>query len=422
MIRRKQRSLLREVPRLREAKTAMGISISTDTGVEELIGSQQQQQHSNTNRLTNNFSNATTIPRHGGATSWREKFSMAAHKINPHVLFPWRHEECLLPRLDPKEDDYYLQGSYFGPGLPPLPSWYQWCVTQFCLYHLLQAPWYSIIQTNNIGWKKEFSNSSAWAFNQAVAGILSNCYDVPFRNVRCEEEVEENGDNDDFMVVIEHLVVQKEKEQQHKSSSAKSISDGSSSRKDESPDLDCMIEEKLRELYKSANKHGRGQLQIDLKMRSTSATLLSVFCIPFLTRENVKINPSLQHTYLNLFLRTEDECNGIVDASRFIYSELNQLGSEQIKFEDDHAVLSSTVIVQILVNCEEIFRVADVVTGRILQGHKDGKVRNVSHLVRLEAVVNQKRPYDKKKKPSFEIGAWQITDWDDLLEGNIWFL
>lgn len=41
--------------------------------------------------------------------------------------------------------------------------------------------------------------------------------------------------------------------------------------------------------------------------------------------------------------------------------------------------------------------------------------RDVQHLVRFEMVIRE------STDEGLEIGRWQIVDWDDLLEGNIFF-
>lgn len=41
--------------------------------------------------------------------------------------------------------------------------------------------------------------------------------------------------------------------------------------------------------------------------------------------------------------------------------------------------------------------------------------RDVQHLVRFEMVIRE------SMDEGLEIGRWQIVDWDDLLEGNIFF-
>ena len=90
----------------------------------------------------------------------------------------------------------------------------------------------------------------------------------------------------------------------------------------------------------------------------------------------------------------------------------------QFRPEDGYAVLESTVIAQVLVTCDEVFSVTDVATGMLLQGN--GTKQTVQHLVRLEVVVETRIPVEGKS--TNHVGSWQITDWDDLLGGNLWFV
>ena len=72
-----------------------------------------------------------------------------------------------------------------------------------------------------------------------------------------------------------------------------------------------------------------------------------------------------------------------------------------------------------MVECDEIFCVKDLSTGVTIQGDDDGKVRRVWHLVRFEMIVETFPnnggflPFQHKQ------GNWQISDIDDLLDGNL---
>jgi hypothetical protein len=85
----------------------------------------------------------------------------------------------------------------------------------------------------------------------------------------------------------------------------------------------------------------------------------------------------------------------------------------------DQGYVESTVICQVLVECDEVFRVKDLSTGATIQGYDDEKFRKVWHLVRMETVVETHPangiiiPFEHRQ------GNWQITDIDDLLDGNL---
>merc|ERR1711957_602897 len=84
-----------------------------------------------------------------------------------------------------------------------------------------------------------------------------------------------------------------------------------------------------------------------------------------------------------------------------------------------------TIVAQVSINCREIFCVQNVDSGDIIQG--DVRSRDVTHLVRFEMVVREKLvDVDSQEDPDdgdwdMELGQWQITDWDDLLDGNVFF-
>jgi deoxyribodipyrimidine photolyase len=109
------------------------------------------------------------------------------------------------------------------------------------------------------------------------------------------------------------------------------------------------------------------------------------------------------------------------ETMRFFFTQVQELAQRQLQDQGGYSTLESTLILQVLVHCNEKFCVKDVTTDQVVQGHADKKVRSVSHLVRLERVVTHIF-LDNRGPSGVELGSWQITDWDDLLEGNIWFL
>eukprot|EP00984_Skeletonema_dohrnii_P028354 scaffold18322_cov96-Skeletonema_dohrnii-CCMP3373.AAC.6 len=93
---------------------------------------------------------------------------------------------------------------------------------------------------------------------------------------------------------------------------------------------------------------------------------------------------------------------------------MDELLETSAKLSDDGNGLI-TIIAQVSIHCREVFCVKDVATGEILQGYDDQNPRDVTHLVRFEIVV------EDELEPELKVGRWQITDWDDLLDGNVWF-
>jgi hypothetical protein len=99
-------------------------------------------------------------------------------------------------------------------------------------------------------------------------------------------------------------------------------------------------------------------------------------------------------------------------------------------------------VAQVSIQCKEIFIVRDSITGDVLQGVDDIQPRDVTHLVRFEMIlretlineddVSNNEEESKRKQGGqsnnnndddweIELGRWQITDWDDLLDGNVFF-
>ena len=65
-------------------------------------------------------------------------------------------------------------------------------------------------------------------------------------------------------------------------------------------DIDFMVERNLRTLYESAHESGKDQMQVRLETKPVDAHLLNLFCFPFLSRNQLKSNPSLKGRYLEM--------------------------------------------------------------------------------------------------------------------------
>lgn len=173
-------------------------------------------------------------------------------------------------------------------------------------------------------------------------------------------------------------------------------------------DTNFMIEENLRKLYQSAHEFGKHQLQVRLDCRPTRAHMENLFVFPFLSRALIKKNPAVKEQYQQLL---EVVARAPRDAIP-IYREL-------VEDMQTRGVAESTVICQVLLECDEVFWVKDLCTGVVLQGHEDEEFRKVFHLVRFEMVV-ETIPRRNPIMPFRMVpGSWQITDIDDHLEGNL---
>ena len=93
-----------------------------------------------------------------------------ATKQKPSVVFPWRHEESFLRRLDPSLEEE--NGGVFGPCVPVVP-WHMKVILNHLAAYQMQVPVY---QLPFRGWQTDLAESSKWAFSQAIAAVLSRSY------------------------------------------------------------------------------------------------------------------------------------------------------------------------------------------------------------------------------------------------------
>lgn len=183
-----------------------------------------------------------------------------------------------------------------------------------------------------------------------------------------------------------------------------------------------MLQQSLRTLYQSARQHSHpNKINIVLRTQPQSAVIESMFPVFGLSRSLVQNHPNLQHAYRNIakeIQRKENEVEKKLDpiqVGKIVMNGFLTLMDQSAKLSTDGKGVI-TIIAQVSIKCHEIFCVKDVDSGEMLQG--DGQARDVTHLVRFEIVLKEnfdKGPWD------METGRWQITDWDDLLEGNVWF-
>lgn len=194
------------------------------------------------------------------------------------------------------------------------------------------------------------------------------------------------------------------------------------------PEVEYMMEEKLRKLYEASHEFGKDQMRIRLETQPVHCELVSLLFIPYLTRQAVHDAPSLRHSFRNMFRAVQkkniDEngnATGVVALAQEAFSVFQEYVNSraQINRDDNVVSMQSTVIAQVLIECDELFSVTDVATGMLIQGH--GEKQRVYHLVRLEVVVDEQIPLGGGK-PVFDVQSWQIVDWDDLEGGNIWYI
>ena len=204
----------------------------------------------------------------------------------------------------------------------------------------------------------------------------------------------------------------------------------------EEDQLKGMIHEKLVNLYQSAHKSGQDSLQIRLETAPVTAQLVDLSIIPFASRSIIEQNPGLRddvREIFAIFVANARSGNAMppVNLYREVFPLMEDLMSKTMETRGRESqndsnlpvILETTVIAQVLIECEELFTVVDTSTGKVVQGDVDQKRNTVMHLVRLEQDV-QLRENDSQSWLSFPVrfcpsGQWQITDIDDFLDGNL---
>ena len=201
-----------------------------------------------------------------------------------------------------------------------------------------------------------------------------------------------------------------------------------------------MVQSKLKQLYQSAHEFGKHQLQVRLDCRPISATMESLFVFPFLSRASLKAIPPLREKYHALLDAMNESPQDSIPLWHDILNDLRQhhrrSSSSSSSSSDEGPRLSSTVICQVLIECDEVFWVKDLSTGAMLQGgwqeeediptittlssSSNAPFRRVVHLVRFEMVVDvMDAPHRWILPFDMKLGRWQITDIDDHLKGNL---
>jgi len=369
-----------------------------------------------TGNLPRTKSSADTPATSPGGGLYGRTGSFTASMTPQQAIFPWRHEEEKLPRLIPGTLEHFEQGGALGPGFPfQLPPLLKFVLGTIAATRL-NIPWFHQLIG---GWKEELADSSAWAFSQGVSAVLSNTYAIPFDDIISQSEENEDGSIHGG-VNFGYTTTARTPENTMNSENAAAG--------EECPEVEYMMEENLRKLYQSAHDSGKDQMQIVLQTKPVAASLQSIVWIPFLSRSLVEQRPELRQSFLNLaeeLERHEKELGRPItqfEAMKVGGAFAEALAGASMQHFNDKHIWESTLIAQVLVECDEIFSVTDLRTNQVIQGHADGKIRRVSHLVRLENKMETHFPENAARSSAHYVGSWQITDWDDLLDGNLWYL
>lgn len=340
---------------------------------------------------------AVEFLKHGAATSLPDR-------ILPHTIFPWRHSPIPVDRDPP-----FL----LGPGMPPFPLF-----PAFVMFVSTSNMLGSNVFKSILYWvfgNEDLSNNFAWAFSRGVSGMIADTYDVSTENI---EYVQENGSID---IRFDHNIAQNSNNTHVENDEQNDVDDSNS-----------MLQSNLIELYRSALqqhssslRHEQNSFHVKLQTRPLSAHIQSFYFVPFLTRCHVESNSNLEYginAIMKSFLKDTDiENTSGMELGRKFIAKLMEMEDRLTGSEDFY---NFTIVAQVSVVCREVFEVrcfssskgCENDAGELLQG-TDGVERDVVHLVRFEKEIK----FCKNTGKNMEDGSWQITDWDDILDGNIWF-
>ena len=386
------------------------------------------------------------------------------NKIQPRAIFPWISSSDPLSRLirpakptlaketpnniqqdDTLEEDnntrllreyydsdYFIKGGLLGPGWPsPMTSYFRGALWGTSM-SLLGVPWWKVI----IPWSRNdwiFNMESAFcnAFANGVNGMILDTYILQEDENDDKNDIRTDKNEETFDVDIDVTLDPVPLLEREVIQDKNSIQTFSKEEEESS-----MLEENLRQLYKNAKEHSHPtKVNIVLKTIPQYAQIESMFPVFGLSRSLVQDHPNLRHTYRNQLKRLRDKNKEAllagksqlnpIEVGTFLLKALMEVMDRSAKLSDDKKA-ATTIVAQVSVHCKEVFCVKDVESGEIIQGYIDGQPRDVTHLVRFEMIVKEElRDVDTWNdffgESDIELGRWQITDWDDLQDGNIFF-
>ena len=418
--------------------------------------------------MRHNFSSTTS-----GTTKHDDFLKHTATKLStspePRAIFPWRHSSYVLDRMDPslnrnnknnnvpsseKRDDDYDDGlqrnhntiyNPMGPGLPPFPPIPRFLMRMSTESYMQIPLWKSLltyVPLSPLKWDQELALQFSWAFGKAVASMINNTYHLP-PNVDIEQEQQDGTVRIDFHYDSNYdaTLYSKNTKQENKEKDNDDEDSDEDEYFDEEDDSHAMIHPKLQQLYTAAHQStlpvpsdpkdpsstttskspgGPPPYQITLETTPLNAQIETLYFVPVLTRQHVDAKShfkgSFQKLLAELAYKRHFEQSNFMELIQHFHDAIFHLNERLPKKWYDADCYAVTIVAQVSILCSERFQVKHVETGEILQGSHDGKEQDVVHLVRFEMVniVNEHGNL-------VEMGSWQITDWDDLLDGNVWF-
>ena len=313
-----------------------------------------------------------------------------------HLPFPWYHvPNGRLFRLDDNND---------LSGLPRTAR--ARFIRKTLAARELGVPWYQIFLTGS--WERDLAQNFTWAFRRATAALLSKTFRVPIDLI----DIDDEGFGS---VSIDTTTTKKTTGDEDEASEDMTEED----MEETNALVQAMLEENLLALYQNLDPT---KVRIKFKMQPISCKFESSLVIPMFTRQHVKQNPSLRGAYQKIEAEFVD--SGSVQKVREMAEKLHkQAGSTGER----------ALIAEVSIDCMESLQVYDAASGDLIQDgsfavpgddgegciegetNEQQKMQPVQHLVRMEMVTS------RAAEPGGRyLGRWQIIDWDDFLEGNVW--
>ena len=320
--------------------------------------------------------------------------------MNPcaHLPFPWYHvPHGRLSRLDENND---------LSGLPRTTR--ARFVRKTLAARELGVPWYQIFLTGS--WERDLAQNFTWAFRRATAALLSKTFRVPIDLIDIDDD--ESGDGFGSVSIDTTKV----------SGNDEDVLSEDNNMEETNALVKAMLEENLLAVYQNLDP---AKIRIKFKMQPISCQFESALVVPMFTRQHVKQNPSLKGAYQKIEAEFVD--SGSVQKVREMAEKLHKKAG---------STGERALIAEVSIDCMESLEVYDAESGALIQegsfavtdrssvGDNDEKkgdgdeqqmLQSVQHLVRMEMVTSR-----AAEPGARHMGSWQIIDWDDFLEGNVW--
>jgi hypothetical protein len=327
--------------------------------------------------------------------------------IAPKAIFPWRSESTMLQRLQGNTDEFLRIRR-----------------ETLCCWSLLDLPWYHVLYDGGRSFRQNLADSVGYIFPHVVQSIITNVYtdninvtsnndtvrvDFTYSNATSTDGTDKKDNTAESSGTSTSKVETKEE------NSTKSNAGGTNNDWNDTEPLPSrsMFHPDLQNLYQSAyesmKKSVYDNIKIRLQTEPISASLYSIACVPGMTRQMVQTNPQLKKQYNQIMtmLSTRSISDGSA-ADKALELYMLAQSSDKLSIDPNTGALSTTIEIQVLINCIEHFHVQCGLTGTTIQG-SDTIQNDVLHLVKLETTSI------KYSFGNTTFHDWQIIDIDDLL-------